>query len=220
VANVLTPEFESVRLLYIYGATVCVPPLQFTVPVDAVKVPPDERVPSRLRVPASEKVSLACAAVPENVIFPVIVMVPVETDTVQNRPEVELPGMVMLAALNVPVPTAIVLVIVPVDGEFIVIAPETVSVLVPLIDIPLFVVGAFIVIEAHVALQSTVTAIPLLIITASADVGTDCPPHVAVELQLPVTLAVLCARTNDTVNNSVITIIHNIVLVVFILIYV
>ena len=42
-------------------------------------------------------------------------------------------------------------------------------------------------------LISTVTVIPVLIVTVSPATGTDKPPHVAVELQLPVTLAVLAA---------------------------
>jgi hypothetical protein len=47
--------------------------------------------------------------------------------------------------------------------------------------------------ELHSAAASTVTVIPLLTTTSSEDVGTDEPPHVVVELQLPVTDAVLVA---------------------------
>jgi hypothetical protein len=125
--------------------------------------------------------------------LPVVVIVPVETDTVQNRPAVALPGIAMLPALSVPVPTAIVLVIVPADGAFMVIAPETVSVFVPLMVMPLLAAGAFIVKLLHASVPSTVTITPVLIVTESADVGGPEPPQVAVLLQLPVTEAVYAA---------------------------
>src|SRR4030042_2915746 len=146
-----------------------------------------------LRVPAPVNVSLACAAVPENVIPPVTLIVPGETDTVQYRPAVVRPGIAMLPALNVPVPTAIVLVTVPLDGAFMVIAPETVRLFVLLMVIPLLAAGALIVMLAHSAAVSTVTITPLLIVTVSPATGTGDPPQVAVSLQLPVTEAVLAA---------------------------
>jgi hypothetical protein len=52
-------------------------------------------------------------------------------------------------------------------------------------------------IEAQFAATSTVTEIPLLTVTASADVGTAAPPQVAVLLQLPLTLAVRAAACKD-----------------------
>ena len=145
-----------------------------------------------LRVPAPVNVSLACAAVPLNVIAPVQLIMPVETDTIQLRPLVLLPGIAMLPAFNVPVPTAIVLLAVA-DGEFIVIAPETVRLFVPLMVIPLLAavaLGALILILAHAAATSTVTVTLLLMVTVSAEVGGPEPPHVALSLQLPVTEAV------------------------------
>jgi hypothetical protein len=169
-------------------------PLNVTVPVEAAKVPPFDQSPPMLRFPVPVNVSLAWAAVPESVTAPVQLIVPVETDTVQNLPAVALPGIVMLPALNVPVPTAIVLVIVPVVGEFMVTAPVTVSVFVPLMVMPLFAAGAFIVILATAAvLTFTVTTTPELMITISPATGTAEPPHVAVLFQFPVTEAVLVA---------------------------
>jgi hypothetical protein len=128
------------------------------------------------------------------VIAPVTLTVPVESDNVQNRPAVPLPGIAMLAAFKVPAPTEIVLVIVPADGAFMVIAPVALSIYVPLIVIPLFTAGAFktIVVTAAV-LTSTVTITPVLIIILSPATGTATPPQVAVALQAPVTDAVLAA---------------------------
>jgi hypothetical protein len=137
--------------------------------------------------------------------LPVTLIVPVETDTVQNRFAVALPGIAILAALNVPVPTANVLVITPADGAFMVIAPVTVSVFVPFIVIPLFTAGAFTVMLAHASTPSTVTTIPELIITASADVGTAAPPHVAVLLHTPVTDAVLCASAVVPMHTTIVS---------------
>jgi hypothetical protein len=91
------------------------------------------------------------------------------------------------------VPTETVLVIVPALGAFIVIAPPTVRIFVPLIVIPLLAAGALIVMLAHTAATSTVTITPEFIVTASLEMGTGAPPQVAVLLQLPVTEAVLCA---------------------------
>ena len=52
------------------------------------------------------------------------------------------------------------------------------------------------VIELQAELISTVTVIPLLMVTAVADVGTGLPPHVAVLLQSPLTLAMPGASVN------------------------
>ena len=167
--------------------------MQITLPVDAVNVPPGDNVPAMLSVPVPVNKSLAWAEIPEKVMLPETVIKPEETDNVQKRPAVPLPGIAILAALNIPVPTPIVLVIAPVVGAFMMIAPETVSVFVPLIVIPLFVAGAFNTTLAAIAAISTVTVMPELITTASDEVGTAAPPQVAVLLQLPVTDAVLVA---------------------------
>jgi hypothetical protein len=116
----------------------------------------------------------------------------VETDTKQYRLAAVPPGIAMLAALNVPVPTATVLLKFAV-GAVMVIAPETVRLFVPLMVIPLLAAGALIVILVHAAATSTVTITPLLMVTVSPATGTGFPPHVAVLLQLPVTEAVLAA---------------------------
>ena len=168
-------------------AVCAVEPLKLIIdPATVANVPPLEKFPPILSVPAPVNVSLACAAVPENVIAPVQLIVPVETETVQNRLAVPLPGIAMLAAFNVPAPTEIVLVITPADGAFIVIAPVAFSVFVPFIVIPLFAAGAFITIVVTAAvLTSTVTVIPELTTTASPATGTGLPPQVAVALQLP-----------------------------------
>jgi hypothetical protein len=90
-----------------------------------------------------------------------------------------------------------------------VIAPVTASVFVPLIVIPLFAAGAFtVILAAAAAATSTVTTTPVLMVTASVDVGTAAPPHVAVLFQLPVTEAVLCAI--DTVLMSTTTVMREI----------
>jgi hypothetical protein len=52
--------------------------------------------------------------------------------------------------------------------------------------------------EAHAASAVTVTVIPALIVTSSTDVGTDCPPQVAVLFQFPLTEAVRVASGAST----------------------
>jgi len=160
--------------------------------VEAVNVPPVPRLPPMFIVPAPVKVNCACAAVPEKVMAPLVVTVPVETDRIVFRLAVWLPAMLMLVALNVPVSTARVLATAAV-GKFIVMVPDTVRVFVPLIVMPLAVEAALMVTLRHDAGTSTVTVIPLLMVTASADVGTAEPPQVVVLLQLPLTEAVLAA---------------------------
>jgi hypothetical protein len=74
------------------------------------------------------------------------------------------------------------------------IAPPTVNELLPLIVRVVFADTVLAqVSEEHTAAVSTVTLMPLFMLTVSLDVGTALPPHVVVELQLPVTLAVLVA---------------------------
>ena len=77
--------------------------------------------------------------------------------------------------------------------EEIVIAPETVRLLVPEKVIPLAVFPPFIAILAQEAVVLMVTVTPLLIVTASLAVGTEDPPQVVVLFQLPDTEAVRCA---------------------------
>jgi hypothetical protein len=74
-----------------------------------------------------------------------------------------------------------------------VIAPETVRIFVPLMVIPLLADGALIVILTHAAVVSTVTVMPLFMITSSPDDGTGPPPQVVLLLQLPLTEAVIVA---------------------------
>lgn len=59
------------------------------------------------------------------------------------------------------------------------------------------------VIEEQTAAVLTVTVIPLLIVTASEEVGTAEPPHVVVEFQFPLKLAVRAAAlTFEAPNNA------------------
>ena len=130
---------------------------------------------------------------PVKVILPVTLMVPVETETIEFLPVVALPAILIDAAFNVPAPTASILDTEAV-GEFIVIAPETFKVIPLFIVIPLAAAAALIVMLATAAVvTSTVTVIPELIKIISPETGTAAPPHVAVALQLPVTVAVLVA---------------------------
>ena len=166
-------------------------PLKFTVPVLAVNAPPVPRLPPIFSVPAPVKVNLATVAAPTNAMLPLTLIVPVETLTSEvlgAKPEV----MVMLAAFNVPVPTAICLITFAV-GAAIVMAPFTVNELVPLIERLFAVVPVLIAIESHVEGTSTVTLMFVLIVTASPLTGTDAPPQVVVSLQFPETEAVLAA---------------------------
>ena len=124
-------------------------PLKLTVPVEQIKVP-GVKSPPILSVPAPVNVTRDWAAVvAPYVILPLTLIVPMETDTVQYRPEVPLPGIAMLPAVSVPVPTAIVLVIVPVDGAFMIIAPLTVREFGLAIVTLVVAAGAFIVKLAH-----------------------------------------------------------------------
>ena len=87
----------------------------------------------------------------------------------------------------------------------VVIAPETVREFVPLMVMPvmvLSVVGALQAIEAQLAVVSMVTTLLALMVTVSPATGTEAPPHVAVLLQLPVTLAVLAAAHTDAGQSS------------------
>jgi hypothetical protein len=133
---------------------------------------------------------------------PVKFIVPVETETTQFRPAVALPGIAILAAFKVPVPTANVLVAAA-EGEFIVTAPATVSVLEPLMLMLFDMAGALIVRDAHVAAGiSTVQTAPEGIVTVVAAVGTPAGVQFAAVDQFPVPVKVLCANAGITANNS------------------
>jgi len=85
-------------------------------------------------------------------------------------------------------------------GAELVIDPETVREFTPLMVMPVrapSAFGAFIVIDAQLAAVSIVTVLPELIVTVSPATGTEAPPHVAVLLQLPDTLALLAAAQTD-----------------------
>lgn len=74
--------------------------------------------------------------------------------------------------------------------------PDTVRVLVvEFVSIPLLVR------LLQTAAVLIVTVIPLLMVTSSAEVGTAAPPHVPVELQLPLAEAVLAADLATTTEN-------------------
>jgi hypothetical protein len=106
----------------------------------------------------------------------------------------------MLAAFKYPAPTSRRLV--EFDGLCIIIDPATVRVI-PELIVTFEFTDAFKrkVKDAQLAVASTVTVIPLFIVTVSDEVGTADPPQVVVLLQFPVTLAVRCA-TNDPASNN------------------
>jgi hypothetical protein len=165
--------------------------------VEGVNVPvvPLKNVPPAKRVPDPE--NMIRDATPEDVILPVTVTVPVKRAIVEVRAVPIVADRATDPADKVPAAASRVLVP-PLPGRDIVTAPVTVSELLPLMVTAVaaeFVPKA---IEAQVAAISTVTEMPLLIVTASADVGTAAPPQVAVLLQLPLTLAVRAAACNDT----------------------
>lgn len=160
---------------------------------EVVNVPPLPKLPPIFRVLAPVEINLACAAVPLNVIEPVMVIVPVLTLTVANRPAVALPGMAMLAAFKIPAPT--VKFVVAAVGAFMVMAPLTVKVTPELIVTPFPPPALLAAIVRVVAAASavTVTIWPLAIVTLSPSTGTTPPAHVVVTSQLPVAADVMFA---------------------------
>lgn len=195
-AGVMPAVLFDFNLLYIYPPNVWAEvPLKLTVPVEQVKVPPVLRFPPKLSIPAPENKNLDCAAVPPKVMLPVTFIVPVETDTSLYLVTATPPPNVILAALNAPEPTEIVLLKAPV-GVVMEIAPVTVSeyglfMRIPLPPVPA--VGAAIVKVLHASVPSTVTIQLVGIVTSSPDPGTTPPVHVEVELQLPVAAAEIAA---------------------------
>ncbi len=161
------------------------------VPVPAVNVPavPLMKVPPVNNVPAPKKI--IWLPVPAEVILPVVETVPVEILITSLRPVV-VADIVIVVADTLPAFTLMVFVP-PAFGRDIVIAPITESEFVPLIVTAVALAFVPNDNDAHDAATSTVTVTPVLIVTASADVGTAAPPHVAVLLQTPDTDAVLAA---------------------------
>jgi hypothetical protein len=150
-------------------------------------------VPPMLRFPAPEKVIWQPPVLDEADIAPDIVTVPVEIE-IRSYLVDDVADIVSEPQERFPAPTLTVKVN-PLLGLGIFRSPVIEIVFVPLI------INALLAVtppgkasDAHcAAATSTVTVIPLLIVTISADVGTDNPPQVAVLLQLPVTLAVRVA---------------------------
>jgi len=105
---------------------------------------------------------------------PEIVALPVEMLRISLRPAV-VALMVSEPAVRVPAPTARVLVK-PVAGRGMVIRPVTLRVLVPLIVTELLAAARVKARDADAAGTLTVTAIPELIVTASAEVGVAAEP--------------------------------------------
>ena len=116
-------------------------------------------------------------------------------------PCVRLPQISVEPLVNVMTPTRFALPLLPT-----VTLPDTVSCGLPLaanvsVAVPDAVPMATLV---HAALfVSTVTVIPVLTVTVSTATGTERPPHVAVELQLPLTDAVRAAALAEVVHMSI-----------------
>jgi len=125
------------------------------------------------------------------VIAPEILTIPVEIVIMSLGPIV-VALMVSEPEVSDPAFTAMVQVC-PAFGNGMLISPVTVREFAPEIVTELEVTTAAKVSVLQAATTSTVTVIPLLIVTASAAVGTAAPPHVAVLLQFPETDAVLGA---------------------------
>jgi len=137
---------------------------------------------------------------PPRVSAPEMVAVPVVIFRISGR-AVVVADIMSVPQLNVPAFTFVVQVC-PVEGRGIVNALVMARELLPLMVTALEVVTAAKVSERHCAAMSTVTVIPELMVTASEEVGTDAPPHVVVELQLPETEAVLLAPQTVGVTQS------------------
>jgi len=166
--------------------------------VDGVKVPgvPLIKVPLAMILPASVKVILE--AIPADVIVPATSTVPDEIRSSVYRDAVPAPARAMDPAVNDPPPTLMVVFRLLAAGTIVTIGPDTANELVPSITMPLAVLAARLVIAVQLALLTfTVTMTPALIVIVSAATGTAAPPHVAVELQLPDTLAVLAAANAE-----------------------
>ena len=144
------------------------------------------KVPLKFKLPAPENVNWQ-PVVPV-VIAPLIFTVPVEIVIILFL-VIVVAAIVRAPALSEPAPTAIVKFVLLTVGCAILNNPEMFSELVPLIVIEPLVIVVKVAQEAEATL--TVTEILLLMMTASEAVGTGLLPQVAVEFQLPETVAVL-----------------------------
>ena len=132
--------------------------------------------------------------VPEMVTVPVVILITSFLDDVVE-------AIVKVPQLSTPSFT-LMLHVKPDEGRGIEISPLTVSELEVLKFKLLVAATAAKVIDEHWAPEIlTVTVMPLLIVTASAEVGTAEPPQVAVLLQFPLTEAVLAAPCTKVVDN-------------------
>ena len=157
-------------------------------PANVDKVGVLEKAPPTFIVPAPVK--LNWQPVVPVVIAPPIVSVPVVMEIISFL-VVVVALIVSEPAESEPEPMEIVKFVLLADGLAIVMRPVTVSELVPL-SVKLPVLRVFRELQTAVAML-TVTFIPLFMVTSSAAVGTALPPHVAVLLQFPETVAVLVA---------------------------
>ena len=127
------------------------------------------------------------------VVVPLMVTVPVEMVMMSLR-VVVVAAMVSEPALSVPAPTAMVKFVLLPLGRAMVTKPVMFRVIPELmVREPVFMVVSVL----QAAATSTITLIPLLIVTSSEAVGTELPPHVAGRLQFPDTEAILVAASND-----------------------
>jgi len=143
-----------------------------------------EKLPEKFIVPASDILKMH-PVVPQ-VMFPDIVQVPV----VMMRLLVRVPGEIVVADIvrvvpieRVPAPTLIEHEASSTPGLGMETLPATVREFVPSILIMVLADDEKNVKEAQEAATSTVTMIPLLMLTASPDPGTELPPQVAGSLQ-------------------------------------
>jgi hypothetical protein len=159
-------------------------------PETVVKVGEPDSEPPILKVPELENVIwqpvVPVVIAPKTVNVPVVMLIisflSVMVAAMVSEPVVRFPEFTFTVQTN------------PALGRGIFKRPVIVNVLVPLIVSVLLDVTFKNVSEAHCAFAIlTVTVIPALILTSSAEVGTDAPPQVAVLLQLPETEAVLMA---------------------------
>lgn len=178
------------------------PPLKVTVLVEGVNVPVPVKSLPILIADAPVHVKAFLAAVPGMLIVPLTVNVPVLIVTKLSSVLVSVIERVRLEHDTIPVPIANVWLTLAV-GFVKIISPETLREKAPLIVSKLFTLLAAKVMELHSApVAFTVTVMPELIVTASAEVGTAAPPQVAVSCQSPLTLAMRCANTRGPVRRK------------------
>ena len=165
-------------------------PLNTTLLVDWVNVPVPVKLPPMLMFELPVQTRAFSVLSPGMEIFPVAVNVPVVIFTLLSRVIVLVSKKFRFAHERVPAPMLIVCATKPVGFEK-VMFPVTNRPKLPKIVTVLAIEFAAKVSELHSAPAAlTVTVIAELIVTASAAVGTGCPPQVTVLFQLPDTLAV------------------------------